>query len=447
MAIRLSGSTIIDDSRNIINAVNVGIGTTNPTNPLTVYGSQSDTLPIVALLSGNGQTSINNGAQIAFGYNGFTQYQHFVHTRHNAGNSNNAIDFYVCDGTQNNTLTSGSVHTMSLVSGNVGVGTFTPSFKLDVRGLSSIVNSQSQLLLHPDSNASTVIHRNDASDYYILLTNAATTPSNSWNTLRPFSITLSNGRLNSNSGQSFTGNTIIGGGPAGSSGPAAVGSRSTFGLTVGVTTTTTFAVNADVGDGNRTMSIVNDSSVTGAMSVVGFRVNPTGGTSNAMMDMKFVQTGATNTSALHYSFLHNGSWADRVTIKSDGTVGVGTTNPTYNLHVIGSLAATTKSFVINHPTKPGKKLRYASLEGPENGVYVRGRTQDAIIELPDYWTGLVDSESITVNLTPIGESATPRVKEVANNQVLVFTKEEGVLDYYYTVYAERKDVEKLEVEI
>ena len=92
-------------------------------------------------------------------------------------------------------------------------------------------------------------------------------------------------------------------------------------------------------------------------------------------------------------------------------------------------------------------MRYASLEGPENGVYVRGRSQDGVIELPDYWTGLVDENSITVNLTPIGDSATPRVKSVLNNTVVVFTKEEGDLDYYYTVFAERKDVDKLEVEI
>ena len=127
-------------------------------------------------------------------------------------------------------------------------------------------------------------------------------------------------------------------------------------------------------------------------------------------------------------------------------LGIGTTNPQYNLHVIGDFAATSKSFVINHPTKDGKKLRYASLEGPENGVYVRGRTQDAVIELPDYWTGLIDENSITVNLTSIGDSAMPRVESIGNNVINVFSKEEGDLDYYYTVYAERKDIEKLVVE-
>jgi hypothetical protein len=246
------------------------------------------------------------------------------------------------------------------VSGNLGVGATNPSYKLDVRGLTSIVNSQSQLLIHPNSNSSTVIHRNDGSDYYILLSNAGTTPDTTWNTLRPLSIVLATGRLNSNNGQYFTGTTLVG-----------------------------------------------SASSTG--------------TANQQLQV----TGGAYVS---------------------GNIGVGTTNPSYKLHVVGSFGATTKSFIIDHPTKEGKKLQYGSLEGPENGVYVRGRTQSSIIELPDYWTGLVDEESITVNLTQIGESVTPRVNRVINNTVEIFSKDEGELDYYYTVFAERKDVAKLEVE-
>ena len=88
-----------------------------------------------------------------------------------------------------------------------------------------------------------------------------------------------------------------------------------------------------------------------------------------------------------------------------------------------------------------------SLEGPENGVYVRGQSKDLIINLPDYWTKLVDPNSITVNLTPIGDSAQPRVRQIENNTVEIFSKEEGELNYFYTVFAERVDVESLEVEI
>lgn len=132
-----------------------------------------------------------------------------------------------------------------------------------------------------------------------------------------------------------------------------------------------------------------------------------------------------------------------------GNVAINTTNTTaYALNVNGSFAATTKSFVINHPTKKGMKLRYGSLEGPENGVYVRGKlNNENVIELPDYWTGLVDEETITVNLTPIGSSQNLYVQEVANNKVFVCSSSKTKpINCYYTVYGERKDVEKLVVE-
>ena len=130
-----------------------------------------------------------------------------------------------------------------------------------------------------------------------------------------------------------------------------------------------------------------------------------------------------------------------------GNVGVGVTStPAYKLEVNGSFAATTKSFVINHPTKPGMKLRYGSLEGPENGVYVRGKTSEFIVELPDYWTGLIDEDTITVNLTPIGKTQTLWVQSIEDNKVTIGSKCTEV-EYFYTIYGERKDVEKLEVEI
>ena len=130
-----SDSTFTSGAKMVIRGDgNVGIGTTSPSNTLTINGSNDDTVPILGLRSGNINSVFNDGAQIAFGYNGFAEYQHFIHTRHNASDSNNAIDFYVCDGTSNNTVTSGSIHTMSLVSGNVGIGTTSPGAKLDISG-------------------------------------------------------------------------------------------------------------------------------------------------------------------------------------------------------------------------------------------------------------------------------------------------------------------------
>lgn len=126
------------------------------------------------------------------------------------------------------------------------------------------------------------------------------------------------------------------------------------------------------------------------------------------------------------------------------TGGLGITG---NINSGGTLYAISKSFQIDHPTKPEYKLRYGSLEGPENGVYIRGRSKSNIIELPEYWTALVDEDSITVTLTAIGDSDTPRVKTILNNTVEVFSSTGNNLDYFYMILAERKDIDKLEVEI
>ena len=112
----------------------------------------------------------------------------------------------------------------------------------------------------------------------------------------------------------------------------------------------------------------------------------------------------------------------------------------------GNLTATSKSFLIDHPTKEGEQLRYASLEGPEHGVYVRGHTDTAIIDLPEYWTELVDAASITVNITS-KDFAQPNlfVSGIIDNKV--YLQSDSDISSYYMINAIRKDVDPLEVEI
>ena len=112
------------------------------------------------------------------------------------------------------------------------------------------------------------------------------------------------------------------------------------------------------------------------------------------------------------------------------------------------LQASIKNFVIDHPTKEGKKLVHTCLEGPENGVYVRGRLlNNTTIQLPEYWTDLVDESSITVSLTPIGAHQDIIVKRVGENKVHLQAKGGMPINCYYHVFGTRKDVPQLITEI
>ena len=103
-----------------------------------------------------------------------------------------------------------------------------------------------------------------------------------------------------------------------------------------------------------------------------------------------------------------GNIAGGVNIACSGTVSGAT----------GSFSV--KPFNIPHPSpdKEGMRLVHACLEGPENGVYFRGRvTNKKEILLPPYWKDLVDWTTITVNLTPIGSHQSVIVKRFDEGKI------------------------------
>ena len=138
-----------------------------------------------------------------------------------------------------------------------------------------------------------------------------------------------------------------------------------------------------------------------------------------------------------------GGIARSIDIQTDGTTrmsiaAAGTVN------VVGHFSAATKAFLIPHPTKSDKKLQYACLEGPENGVYIRGKTNESIITLPEYWKELVEENSVTVTVTAINEFQPLFVKSQNSSIVEIG----GATEFYnYVIYGERKDVAKLQTEI
>lgn len=150
---------------------------------------------------------------------------------------------------------------------------------------------------------------------------------------------------------------------------------------------------------------------------------------------------------------HQTAQIDGLKINSPGITGAG------NINITGTIVATEvtagsktltsrKPFDIPHPTKKGYRLRHVCLEGPESGVYIRGRlTDSSTIEVPDYWDGLVDPETITVQLTQIGCSQDLIVDKIEwGKKIKVKSGNASKIDCYYYIQAERADGEKLIVE-
>lgn len=109
-----------------------------------------------------------------------------------------------------------------------------------------------------------------------------------------------------------------------------------------------------------------------------------------------------------------------------------------------SLCSGKKDFDIPHPTKDGWRLRHVCIEGPTADVYVRGKLKDSnVIELPDYWRGLVDPETITINITPIGYYQELFVEKIEwGKKVIIKNNSGSSINCYYTISGERIDVEK-----
>ena len=177
-------------------------------------------------------------------------------------------------------------------------------------------------------------------------------------------------------------------------------------------------------------------------------------------------------SANHVAF-----WSDANSLTYDSSqlywdstnnrLGIGLNNPSQALDVVGSgnfssnlsigghLSAATKSFLIDHPLKKGKKLQYGSLESPYHGVRLTGKDKleegVCVVKLPAYIKKLVQKNGINIQITNYKHSKTLYVDEI-DLQKNSFTikghrckKLEG-LEFFWSFTAIRKDVQELQVE-
>ena len=97
-----------------------------------------------------------------------------------------------------------------------------------------------------------------------------------------------------------------------------------------------------------------------------------------------------------------------------------------------------KGFDIPHPTKENYRLRHVCVEGPENAVYIRGKLDgENAIKLPEYWKGLINYDTISVNLTPFGRKDSLYVKDIQEDRIIISGDHLTNVKCFYQVWADR----------
>lgn len=127
------------------------------------------------------------------------------------------------------------------------------------------------------------------------------------------------------------------------------------------------------------------------------------------------------------------------------TLLAGPTGATGDIGIQGGTGPTgSKTFVINHPKDINRYLVHACLEGPEAGVYYRGKGEIinnicTTIVLPDYVENLISE--FTIQVTPIYSDKKIEqiyVSEVINNSFNVYGEN---CKFYWVVQGKRIDIE------
>ena len=149
-----------------------------------------------------------------------------------------------------------------------------------------------------------------------------------------------------------------------------------------------------------------------------------------------VDTGAETHTGVN---VNNAVTIDNKTRKINGV----TITPLVKGKIFTGKALKDKGFDIEHPTRKGKRVRHICVEGPESAIYIRGKLKGMhIIDIPEYWQGLVDYDTITVNLTPCGKpDLSLYVKEIRDNKIILSSDHLTQVECFYQVWGNRSGPE------
>ena len=118
----------------------------------------------------------------------------------------------------------------------------------------------------------------------------------------------------------------------------------------------------------------------------------------------------------------------------------------------GVVYGDTKNFRMANPNQPDTEIWYACIEGPEAAAYIRGTARlengRAFIPFPDHFKAVATVEGMTVQVTPLSmesEGLVVTKKSIQGIEVRELRSGTGTYDFDYTVMAVRDGYQKYEV--
>ena len=242
---------------------------------------------------------------------------------------------------------------------------------------------------------------------------------------------------------------IIGGSDAGGSGEQYITYQNTttaasawmVGMDDGEDFRFAYGVAGEIDDSKTKVKIGQDGNVGIGTTTPAAKLEISGSSNSALLNIKSPISGAI------------------LFVSGSGAVGIGTSAVgAFTLQVSGSFGATTKSFIIEHPTKAGKKLMYGSLESPYHGIRLTGRDTlkegKCKIQLPDYIYKLILHDSVNIQLTGIKCNKTLYIDDInvpENYFTIAYDKtvfeSYKTYDFFWDFTAIRADVPELQTEM